>query len=131
MDYYKIKKMQYFKEEVVAFFSKFYVWGLYVFIGLIAHISHILAAKEKPSRLQFFGSMGTALFVGYLASAWCIANAPEKGKYLVPVATLLSEKILSWILTNWKKLLNLVLNLNNNEEDKSNNSDTISPSSEN
>lgn len=120
MDFYKNKKMEFIKEEIWAFFSKFYVWILYVFIGLLAHVSHILAGKQKPTTLQFFSSMGIAIFVGYLSSAWCIANAPEQGKYIVPIATLLSDKVLSWIMTNWKLILRKVLNLEDETENKSN-----------
>lgn len=84
--------MELLKEEIVAFFSKVWVWGLYILIGLIGKFSHDLIMRKRITWVQAFASIGIALFCGFIASVICANNFPEQAAYIVPIATLLSEK---------------------------------------
>jgi hypothetical protein len=48
---------------------------------------------KKLTWVQVFASIGIALFCGFIASVICMNNFPDKAAYIVPIATLLSEKI--------------------------------------
>lgn len=85
--------MEMFKEEIAAFLSKIWVWGVYILIGIIGKFSHDLIMGKRLTWLQIFASIGIALFCGFIASVICMNNFPDKAAYIVPVATLLSEKI--------------------------------------
>lgn len=84
--------MEFFKEEIVSFFSKIWVWLFYIFLGIIGKFSHDLIMKRKLTWVQAFASIGIALFCGFIASVVCANNFPEQAAYIVPIATLLSEK---------------------------------------
>lgn len=97
--------MEIFKEEITAFFSKIWVWGVYILIGIIGKFSHDLIMGKRLSWLQIFASIGIALFCGFIASVICMNNFPDKAAYIVPIATLLSEKIMVAILAIDYKML--------------------------
>lgn len=86
--------MELLKEEIVAFFSKVWVWGLYILIGLIGKFSHDLIMRKRITWVQAFASIGIALFCGFIASVVCMNNFPAQAAYIVPIVTLLSEKII-------------------------------------
>lgn len=90
--------MELFKEEIVSFFSKIWVWGLYILIGVIGKFSHDLIMGKRLSWVQVFASIGIALFCGFIASVVCMNHFPEHAAYIVPISTLLSEKIIVAIL---------------------------------
>jgi hypothetical protein len=74
------------------------VWGVYILIGIIGKFSHDLIMGKRLTWVQVFASIGIALFCGFLASVICMHNFPDKAAYIVPIATLLSEKIVVAIL---------------------------------
>lgn len=87
--------MELLKEEIAAIFSKIWVWILYVAIGLMAKFSYDIIRGKKITMLQALGSSAAALAVGTLASIGCANYGHEKaGVWIVPAATLLSEKII-------------------------------------
>jgi len=92
-------------EEITTFIAKWGYYILYIFIGIVGKFAYDIVQKKKMSFLQALGSVGVAGVTGYFACIWCMQNSPEKAPYLVPLATLLSEKFFNWIFSlNWKTL---------------------------
>lgn len=82
------------KDEFIQFVSKSWALFLYVIIGLIGKVSYDLLYGKKLTWIQVIGSVGLALFMGFLSAAICTRNGwEEHAKYVVPISTLLSEKI--------------------------------------
>lgn len=94
------------KNEFLALISKVWVWLLYIIIGVAGKFSYDMLNGRKHSWIQIFAGIGIALFVGFIASAVCIHNGwQDKGMYIVPVATLLSEKLVMALFSiDYKKL---------------------------
>lgn len=104
--------MEHFKEELAYFFTKAWLWCLYILLGLMAKYSYDIIRGRRITLWQALASAGLALFVGVLASLWCINHDMEReGMWIVPIATLMSEKIvmalfaIDWnnILSDWAK----------------------------
>lgn len=88
------------------FFEKWYLWMLYVLIGVVAHLCNLILNNKKYKTAQVLASTAVALFVGYISSVWCIQHCPEEGKYIVPIATLLADKIFQYIAqVDWSVLI--------------------------
>lgn len=97
-------------EEVYNFLEKWWVYLLYILIGIIGKFAYDMITKRKLSIWQALGSVGIAGVTGYFACVWCMINAPEKAPYMVPLATLLSEKFFNWIFSlDWKVLFQTLL----------------------
>lgn len=100
-----------FRHEFVAFCSKWWVWLCYIGIGIMGKIFNDLRRKRRMTFWQAIGGVGIAGFVGYLASIWCIKHNPYGGAYIVPIATLLADKILMYLLAlNYQAIFDVVLN---------------------
>jgi hypothetical protein len=98
--------MEQFKEEIIAGVSKIWVWLLYILMGLIAKYSYDIMRGKKITLLQAMASAGIALFVGFISSALCVQHDMEKeGMWIVPISTLLSEKLLMALFAiDWKRV---------------------------
>lgn len=98
--------MENIKEEVLTFFSKIYVWLIYILVGLMAKYSYDIIKGKKISLAQALASAGIALFVGFIASVLCVNNDMEReGMWIVPIATLLSEKIVMALFAiDWRNI---------------------------
>ena len=97
--------MEILKEEIAAFLSKAWVWCAYIIIGIVGKFSHDLIMGKKLTWLQVFASIGIALFMGFIASMICIRNFPDQAAYIVPISTLLSEKlIIALFSVNYKQI---------------------------
>jgi len=98
-----------FKTEAIAFFTKWWAWFFYVTIGILAKLCFELTRRNKIPLSVTIGSAGMAAFVGFLASYWCITHSPENGAIIVPIATLLSDKIITFLFTmDYAKILELL-----------------------
>ena len=93
------------KEEVIALFSKIWVWAALIFTGMIGMVSSNLFTSRKLTFWQIVGSLGLAFFIGVTVSIICYFYEWDKaGMVLVPMCTLLSEKIVVALLAiNWEK----------------------------
>lgn len=98
--------MSEFKSEILAIISKWWVWLLYIIIGVFGKFSYELLSGRRPSWVQIFAGIGIALCVGFIASAVCVQNGwQEKGMYIVPLCTLLSEKLVMALFSiDYKKM---------------------------
>lgn len=98
--------MENVKEEVVYLFSKVWAWCLYVLLGLMAKYSYDIIRGRRITLWQALASAGLAFFVGFIASVWCISHDMEReGMWIVPIATLMSEKIIMAIFAiDWNNI---------------------------
>lgn len=91
---YLISPMQDFKNEEGTVLYKILLLVAYVIVGLMGKISNMMFAGKKMTWMEVVGSMGMALFVGFLASAYCWNKGlDDEAKLIVPLATYLSDKI--------------------------------------
>ncbi len=67
--------------------------------------------KRKLSIYQWFGIVGISIFFGYLCSVYCLNNGLEKqSSFLVPITTLFGEKIMIYLTTHYKTIIDRILN---------------------
>lgn len=103
-------------DAIAAFFAKFWTWFFYIFMGLLGKIGLILRGEKKQTFIQDISSLMIAGFVGYLAAVWCMYKYPVpaggysiQGAIVVPMATLLSDRVISFILNvNWDPVLEFI-----------------------
>lgn len=97
--------------DFCIFLSKWWLYVVYILIGLVGKMSYELVTGKKRSFWTAIGSVGIAAFTGYLSCIWCISNSPEKAPYLVPMATLLSDKFFTWIFSmDWAAIFKIITN---------------------
>ena len=78
-------------------------------IGIVGKFSYDLVTNKKISWISAIGSIGIAGVTGYFACLWCINNDISKAPYLVPMATLLSDKFFNWVFQlDWKGIFELI-----------------------
>lgn len=85
------------KKELIDFFGRWYLYILYVVLGMIAHISNLVLSKRKITWAQTFASIGAAFVCGCLSSMYCAKYAPQYAVVLVPFFTLVSDKIFAYV----------------------------------
>lgn len=97
--------------ELYIFMSKAGASVIAIFIGIMAKISHDIMLKKSHTWLEWFGIVGVSVFGGYLMAQYCDSHGmSEEGKWLIPLATLFSEKIFMYIAANWNKIMATLLN---------------------
>ncbi len=96
--------------------AKWWVWILYVGIGIIGKIGMYLRGDKKETIWQHIGSVFLACFGGFLATVWCMGHYPAptggyslEGAIIVPTATLLSDRltVILWN-ANWVAIIELL-----------------------
>lgn len=98
--------MENIKNELYLFLGKIWIWILLILIGVIAKFSYDVSIKKKFTFATFFSTLGIACFIGYLASVWCAYKEWDQARnWIVPIATLASEKIIEVIIMNAHKWL--------------------------
>lgn len=111
--------MEQLKDEFLLFLSKIWIWIALVLIGVIAKFSYDVSIKKKFTFLTFLSTLGIAVFIGYLASAFCVYKGWEReGMIIVPISTIASEKIIEIIIANAHKWLKKWYNPNKEDENK-------------
>lgn len=98
--------MEQIREDIAIWFSKIWVWILYIIVGLVGKFSYDLLTGKKITMWQALASTGVALFFGFLSVAFCMYKEYDKGgMFIVPITTLLSEKLMIAIFAvDWKKV---------------------------
>lgn len=101
--------------EWYAFLLKSATWltsAISVLIGVIGKICYELAVKRKLTFMQWIGVAGMSVFVGYVTSVWCANYEMGKAGYvIIPVSTLLGERILIYITSNYKEIFTGIINV--------------------
>lgn len=94
-------------EEVVNFFSKWWVYLFYVLIGIVGKFSWDISRRKRITFLGAMSTVGISGFIGYISSVYCYNNGyTDKAAYIVPICTLLSDKILTYVVfrVKWKEI---------------------------
>lgn len=99
-------------DAVIAWFTKWYTFFVYVAMGLIGKVSYDMLSGKRISIAKALSSTGIALFVGFVSSMLCVkAGYTEKAAIIVPICTLLSEKIMIAVFAlNYKETARDILN---------------------
>lgn len=85
---------------------KYGMWIAWVILGLIGMFSADLLRNRKFTIWYILGCTGAAIFVGYIVGIWVFANYPAEAPIYIPIATLLSNNIMSAIIAiDYKALL--------------------------
>jgi hypothetical protein len=97
--------------DLLDFFAKSYAFIAAIAVGVIAKISTELLMKRRLNIFQWVGIVGISVFFGYLTAVYCSNNDMEnQGKWLVPLATLFGEKIMIYLTTHYKSILQKIIN---------------------
>lgn len=104
--------MSEFFHDTLGLFGKFSTWIISILVGITAKISYEVYVKRTLSILQWFAIIGMSLISGYMMSIYCHSNGwSSQGQYLVPIATLMGEKIFIYLIENYKSIIAKFLNL--------------------
>jgi len=94
-----------FWHEVTQFLSKAFIYLFYISIGVIAKLAFEAQTIIMTNRQKII-TVILSVFAGYLAAAICEwQNAQNVAKVVVPVATLLGDSLVKYIITNWKSFI--------------------------
>lgn len=98
--------------EVAEFISRSWAWAASICVGVVAKISTELLMKRKLTFMQWIAIVGVSVFFGYLASVWCGSSGWEvQGRYIVPLVTLMGEKIMIYLTSNYRRILDNILSI--------------------
>lgn len=99
--------MERLTDEVFVFFSKIWTVVGLILLGLIGKLSIDVITGKKITFLQAFASTGAAFFVGIITHFYCAThNLIEEEMYIVPMTTLLSDKIIiAFMSVNYRKIV--------------------------
>lgn len=95
-----------FFEVIMHWFSD---WSLYItsiMIGVTAKISYEIRSGRNLKLIQWIWILVASVVCGYGASVFCIYNHWEaRSGFIVPAATLTGERLLIYLMDNWKSWL--------------------------
>lgn len=99
--------MEKITHELWLFLTKISTLLALIFIGLIGKFSMMVLSGKKITFLQAVAASGSAFFIGVLSWQLCkVWGLQEKANFIVPFATLLSDKLIIIIFTfDWDKHL--------------------------
>jgi len=104
--------MHFPQSEIHEFMARTGTWILAIGIGIIAKISTELMMKRKVSFIQWIAIVGISIFFGYLSAVWCDQNGwVSQGRYIVPVVTLMGEKIVIYMAANYQRIGDALLSI--------------------
>lgn len=99
--------MDNFIANIVSFFSKWYVYLFYILIGIVGKFSWDISKRKRITLLSAISTVGISGFVGYISCVYCSNNGlTNQAAYIVPICTLLSDKIISYLIfrVKWKEI---------------------------
>lgn len=92
--------------EIKELLSHINTYVIGVGIGLVAKVSYDVYMKRTLTLMQWFAVISLSVFCGYITSAYCIScGRTELAQVLVPLATLFGEKVIMYIMENYKQIL--------------------------
>lgn len=96
-------------QEFMQFIEKGLTWLIYIAIGVMAKLAFD-SRSSQLSRRQIIVKAVLSIFVGYMAAVVCeIYHYNRWAKLAVPVATLLGEGIVVYLMSNWKTMLSKIM----------------------
>jgi hypothetical protein len=101
-----------FNNETADFFTQCAAWIASIIVGILAKVSTEILMKRKLSFIQWLAIVGVSVFFGYLSAVWCDSSGwVEQGKYIVPLVTLMGEKIMIYLTTNYRRIGDAILSI--------------------
>lgn len=92
--------------QIMAFVSKNALWLWGIGIGLLGSFSYDLLRSKRFTKAYILGCTGAAIFCGYVGGSYVMDNYPKKAAILIPMITVLSNNLLSAVMSiNYKALL--------------------------
>lgn len=77
-----------------------------IFLGLVGQFSYSLLKNKTFTRAYVLGCFGITLFVGYVGGSFIMEHYPAKASLYIPLLTLVSNNIVSAIMSvNYKALI--------------------------
>lgn len=106
--------------DIFEFLSKWWAWIFYVLIGMAGKFGLDMVRQRKMGIWQLMGSTCVSCFIGFLACSYCMVYSPKLGPFIVPIATLLSDRlILMLMVLNYKPLMgNFIQIFSKDKDDK-------------
>lgn len=96
-------------QEILQGLAKGLIWFFYISIGVIAKLAFDSRTTQLTKK-QIIVKSVLSIFCGYVAAVVCEnMNYKEWGKVIIPVATLLGEGIVMYIMNNWKEFVNKLI----------------------
>jgi len=106
MDIFKTKIVHEAIEGFIVFFLKWWVVGSYIMMAIITKFSFDRSRGVRLSFWETLGGIGVAWCMGAWAAIICANREWNDQMYwVVPLATLLGDKIYLYIMSNWKVIL--------------------------
>lgn len=100
------------QNELIEFVTRAWAYIGSVMVGVIAKISTEVLMKRKLSFMQWLAIVGVSVFFGYLSAVWCDNRGwEEQAKYIVPLATLMGEKIMIYLSANYRRIGDAILSI--------------------
>lgn len=100
------------ENKLIAILGKWWLWLIYIFLGVVAKFSYDLSMRKKINFWQAMGSTGLSVVAGIVVAHFCMSNGYDKYGYLLVIfVTLLSDKIATFVITNWKDILAYLLRI--------------------
>jgi len=104
--------MESHQNELIEFITRAWAYIGSVMVGVIAKISTEVLMKRKLSFIQWLAIVGVSVFFGYLSAVWCDNRGwEEQAKYIVPLATLMGEKIMIYLSANYRRIGDAILSI--------------------
>lgn len=101
-------------------------WIISISIGVVAKLA-FERGKKKLSWVEIMVIVALSVFSGYMAAVYCEYKGwHEAGRIVVPLATLLGQGFINYIMSNWRKWIDKLIPLlmkdgnGNGKEEKKN-----------
>jgi hypothetical protein len=99
-------------DEVITYSTQQRTYVIGMSIGLLGKISYEIFKKRTLNVVQWLAVVGMSVFSGYMVSVYCHTNGMDaSAQFLVPISTLLGEKMFIYLFANYKSILTGVFNL--------------------
>lgn len=100
------------QNEIAEFFTRCAAWIASIVVGILAKVSTEILMKRRLTFIQWLAIVGVSVFFGYIAAVWCDSNGfVEQGKYIVPLITLMGEKIMIYLAANYRRIGDAILSI--------------------
>lgn len=100
------------QNELTEFFTRCAAWIASIIVGILAKVSTEILMRRRLTFIQWLAIVGVSVFFGYLAAVWCDSNGwQNQGKYLVPLVTLMGEKIMIYLAANYGRVGDHILSI--------------------
>ena len=81
-------------------------------IGLLGKLSYEIYKKRTLSVIQWLAVVGMSVFSGYMVSVYCHTNNMQSSaQFLVPISTLLGEKMFIYLFANYRRIIDGIINV--------------------